>query len=132
MTFQETLNELVKQTEEIQVVATRCWHFGGYPEDIAIRTGNKSVDIDFHDPIIDGVPFMICGDICCNNARVFLIREIMDYDDISDYYVCLRAIGGVPFSAEVNLGKYEILKKEEIKNEVWKVVKLYLKRYGVL
>lgn len=137
MNFQETIYELAKQTEEIEVYACGAWSGRENERDIGIRSGCAPANAAFHDPVIDDVPFMICGDIFEDkNAyhRKTLIEDVDEYGLVDEYVVKLRAVGGYPpYEAVIRLGTYSI---ESIERVMWRhkyysterVLKLKLKR----
>ena len=132
MNFQDTIYELAKQTEEIEVCA--CGGWSKAEKDIGIRSGCAPADIEFHDPVIDGTAFMICGDI----YDIYTYRRETLIDDLDalgkdTYIVRLRAIGGYPpYTANIRLGDYSIESMERAKwHEYYtteRVLKLKLKR----
>lgn len=134
MNFQETIYELVQQTDEIEVCACGCWNAKNCEKDIGIRTGHAPANVAFHDPVIDGVPFMIVGDIFEKGTchREILIEDVDSYGLDSDV-VRLRGIGGYsPHTAAIDLGTYKIKSMERV---LWhnyysteRVLKLKLKR----
>lgn len=132
MNFDETLILLGEMTKEIDVVASKCWKIGG-ANDIAIRSGSAPIGVDFHDPIIDNSVFMICGDIfTIDHKREENFEEFVDRYD--EHYVRLRAVSGIPFSANIDLGRYEIESMVPPKgdNKYFKHALLKLKRTGML
>ena len=130
MTFEETLVLLGETTKEIEVVATKWWSIGG-EEHLAIRSGSAPAGIDFHDPIIDGSVFMICGDIfTIDHKEETSLEELAERFD--EHYVRLRAVSGVPYTATVDLGNYDILGVKKIESEWLAHVRLSLKRTGML
>jgi hypothetical protein len=132
MNFQDTIYELAKQTEEIEVCAGGAWC--NAEKDIGIRSGWAPANVEFHDPDIDGTAFMICGDIFEKSTyhRETLISYVDGFGP-DNYIVRLRAIGGYPpYIANIQLGDYRI---ESIERVMWhehytteKVLKLKLKR----
>ena len=134
MTFEEVLYKLGEETEEIEVCASGCYGVDG-KSDIAIRTGDAPTGVDFHDPVIDGTPFMICGDIyhCSDHERVDKIADLRDFPE--DLLVRLSSVcyycPGV--DAQMDLWIYDILKSEVVKWGDFATdccVKLTLKRRG--
>lgn len=133
MNFQDTIYELAKQTEEIEVCACGAWSEDN-EKDIGIRSGSATGNVEFHDPIIDNTVFMICGDIFdkWTHHRERLI-DCIDGFGLDDYIVKLKAIGGYPpYMSTIMLGDYKI---ESIERVHWhkyysteKVLKLKLKR----
>ena len=132
MNFQDTIYELVKQTEEIEVCACGGWTKA--EKDIGIRSGCARANVKFHDPIIDDTPFMICGDIYEKESfnSTSLITDVDGYG--SDFFFFfLYAIGGYPpYIAKIQLGDYSIESMERAKwHEYYtteRVLKLKLKR----
>lgn len=132
MNFQDTIYELAKQTEEIEVCACGCWFKA--EKDIGIRSGCAPANVEFHDPVINDTAFMICGDIYEKESfhRTSLITDVDEYGP--DFYIVrLYAIGGYPpYTAKIQLGQYSIESMERVKwHEYYtteKVLKLKLKR----
>lgn len=132
MNFQNTIYELAKQTEEIEVCACGCWF--GAEKDIGIRSGCASANVEFHDPVVDGTPFMICGDIISKYTchREPLLENVDGFGS-DDYVVRLRAVGGYPpYIATIQLGDYSIESMERVQWHKYymteRVLKLKLKR----
>lgn len=135
MKFEEVLEELSNQTKEIEVCASGAYDMDG-KICIGIRSGSAPADMEFHDPIIDDMVFMICGDIfTANYGLVKSIRVFKDYNPADKLFVRLRAvsnyIGGINITAD--LGIYDIEKVERLTLGDFAVechVKLALKRRG--
>jgi hypothetical protein len=132
MNFQDTIYELAKQTEEIEVCA--CGGWSKAEKDIGIRSGCAPADIEFHDPVIDGNVFMICGDIYDTyTCRRETLIDAVDALGKDAYIIRLRAIVGyAPYTANIHLGDYSI---ESMNRAKWheyynteRVLKLKLKR----
>lgn len=111
--FEKSILQLRDDTEEISVVAIGCW--GNHERENGIRSGCATHDLDFHDPNIDGMPFMICGEVLDSETwnTVDLTEHI---DDLSDSCIVrLRAVGMVcGSSVTIDLGRYSICEVEEV------------------
>ena len=134
MTFEEVLYKLGEETEEIEVCACGAYGEDGHA-DIGIRSGSASAGVEFHDPVIDGHTFMICGDIyhLVNHERIDKIADVREFP--SCLLVRLRAVCGycAGVSAKVDLGIYDVLEFEVVKWGDFAIdccVKLTLKRRG--
>ena len=134
MTFEEVLYKLGEETEKIEVCASGCYGMNG-KSDVAIRTGNVPAGVDFHDPVIDGKSFMICGDIyhCADYERVDKIADVEAFPE--NLLVRLRAVyySCPSIYAQMDLGIYDILKSEVVEWDDFATVgcvKLTLKRRG--
>lgn len=112
MNFQDTIQKLYEMTSEITIYAAQAtdWVNGDHVPSIGIRSyfaGYKN-----HDPIVDGHPFMICGDVYFYNGKK--ISDIHDLADIwnynSEYRVHLRAVSNF-LPATVDLGQYKIISR---------------------
>ena len=134
MTFEEVLYKLGEETKEIEVCACGAYSEDGHA-DIGIRSGSAPAEVEFHDPVIDGYAFMICGDIyhTVDHKRIDRIADVREFPGL--LLVRLRAVcqfyAGV--SAKIDLGIYDVLESEVI---TWGdfatdcCVKLTLKRRG--
>ena len=118
MNFRDTCVELWNKTETITVYAAQAYDYvdGNHVPSIGIRSffaGYPNNDV-----IVDGVSFMICGDVYFLNHKK--VTDIHDLNDMwthnSDYYVVLRAVGGFPI-ATIDLCSYEIIKKSDVDNK---------------
>ena len=134
MTFEEVFYKLEEETKKIEVCAIGCYGMNG-KSDVAIRTGDATAGVDFHDPLIDGNSFMICGDIyhCVDHERVDKIADVKEFPE--DLLVRLRAVCYCcpVIYAQMDLGIYDILKSEVVKWDDFATdccVKLTLKRRG--
>ena len=126
MTFLETIYELEEATTNIDILAIGCTTNG--KPDIGIRV-NTVYDDTMKDPIIDGIPFMICGDIYDEDdyGRISDIKEL-SWKHRDTIYVRLRAIAGYRATAKIDLGQYRVvdLRKLELGNNAPTVYKLSL------
>lgn len=136
MKFDEVLEELGNQTNEIEICASGAYDMDG-KTCIGIRSGSAPAGMDFHDPIIGDIVFMICGDIFTANYEIVKsIRVFEDYNPAEKLSVRLRAvsnyIAGVDITAD--LGVYDIENIEILKwDDTFEsncAVKLTVKRRG--
>ena len=115
MNFNQTISKLYSSTEKITVYAAQAYDYinGDHVPSIGIRS--YFAGYQNNDPIIDGVPFMVCGDVYLSNGK--RINEIHDLVDMwtynASYVVMLRAVVGFP-TVTVDLGRYEIVGKREM------------------
>lgn len=134
MTFRETINKLVEETENYEVMA--CIAYSDAKTDIGIRR-STGYDTTMRDPIIEGEWFMICGDIYSDintpkSKRMDSMKELSScelnrlavhlYADYGSYLGC----------ATIGLGYYEVLNRQVITYDDlfgWpRCIKLTLKR----
>lgn len=111
MNFLETVNSLYKATDEITVYAcgSESWRDGVTYPDIGIRAfiaGHPD-----HDPVIDGVRFMIAGDVfhpSYNHLRNFHdLVNLATRGEWGDVRIELRAISWR--KATIDIGQYKIV-----------------------
>lgn len=134
MNFQDTIYELARQTEQIEVCACGGWNYSNSEHDIGIRSGSATANVDFHDPVVDGTAFMITGDIFEKGTyhRETMIEDVDTYG-LDSYIVRLRGIGGYPpYTATIALGDYQIMSMERVMWDKYyvsgRILKLKLKR----
>ena len=106
MNFIDTIVELREKTKKIDVVAIDGYTGRGL-KDIGVRCRTVFSE-DIEDPVIDHMPFMICGDI-----YDVMRKRISNIDDlewrIDRGFVTLRAIPGYDPDVVIDLGDYDIL-----------------------
>ena len=136
MVSQLVINDLKQQMLTTEVYA--CSAYSYY--DCGIDSNNKThivpsigirrciADRPERDPIIDEVPFMICGDIYYIDKdsnkvdKLQTVKELANAD-INYLSVILRGVSGIyPFTV-VNLGDYRIVRMDCKTSEI---IKLYL------
>jgi hypothetical protein len=105
MTFNETILSLYEATNSIVVYAAQAYNFINGENVPAIGVRSFFAGYDNNDPIIDGVPFMVCGKITNDKHR-----EMKDIHDLLETKavncrVLLRAVTGYP-SVTVDLGEF--------------------------
>lgn len=126
MTFNETLYELMKQTDTTEVYACRAYDDinGKCQPSIGIR--RCIVGQQERDPVIDGTAFMICGDVydIFDYVKLTSVDELKDADG-ENLSVHLRAVAGSWPIITADIGTYNILRKEIVDSDT---VKLYLRR----
>ena len=126
MNFQQTLYALHDATENITVFASNAYDYvnGENRRSIGIRA--SCADISAHnDPIVDGTPFMIAGDIFVKGKKMTDFRDL-EKTPIEDLRVKIRAIGGYPpASANVHLGMYTV---ETLTQKTDEIAELVLRR----
>lgn len=132
MTFKDTIYKLLEETEEIEVIACRAYPENGM--EIGIRR-HTIYDHTMKDPIIDGIPFMICGTILKDfeniNCKTITNLEDVIYESDDRITVELYAISIPELINRTDLGYYKVLKMEFIEEsdkDILYAVKLYLKR----
>lgn len=116
MNFNTTITKLYEMTDKITVYAGQAynWINGDNVPDIGIRS--YFAGYQNNDPIVDDVPFMVCGDVyfSCNGKKVTHVRDLGNrYAYESAFFVTLRAVVGFP-TVTIDLGKYEVVKKTDV------------------
>lgn len=116
MNFNDTITKLYEMTDKITVYAGQAysWIDGDNVPDIGIRS--YFAGYQNNDPVVDEVPFMVCGDVYfdCNGKKVTHLSDLgSSYTKPRDFFVILRAVVGFP-TVTVDLGKYEVVKKTDI------------------
>ena len=110
------LEKLKKEIEDYEIIVARAWdEIDGYSiPSIGIRRETIH-DESMKDPIVEGLPIMISGDIY-DGSHISLKRvtDIEDLykdllEDLSRFYVCLRATSYEDYGESYMLGLYEIV-----------------------
>ena len=128
MNFIETLEELRNQTSKIEVLAIDGYTGKG-EKDIGIRR-RTIFDETMEDPVVDHMPFMICGDIYdADRKRISNVKDLSWRIDVGAF-VRLRAIPGYMPGVAIDLGEYNInCFSDYVPNEQYvKVYRLSLER----
>ena len=124
MNFIDTIMELREQTKAIEVIAAGC--YSNHKPDIGIRR-RTYYDETLIDPIVDDIPFMICGDIYTkDHERMTEISDVKEADT-HDLYVRLRAIPGYDPWTTIELGRYRVKAVYDVYGD--NVIKLELYRF---
>lgn len=108
MTFNETILSLYEATNSIVVYAAQAYNSINGENVPAIGVRSFFAGYDNNDPVIDGVPFMVCGTVM-NDMH----REMTDIHDLfetrsANCIVSLRAVTGCPSLTTVDLGKFQV------------------------
>lgn len=121
MNFLNVLDELKEQTKTIEVMAIDSYTEG--LKDIGIRR-RTSFNESMEDPVVDHIPFMICGDIYdVKHERISNINDLYWRIDVGAY-VILRAIPNYAPEVVIDLGNYAINSFVEVQN--YQYTKAYL------
>lgn len=121
MNYVDTLCSLKEETENISVMA--CGAYSDHRLDIGIRVRTR-FDETMCDPIIDGVPFMICGDIYFEDHERIYSVDVLE-TQWENCYVRLRAIYLLGVYSKIELGRYKIEKCEKVSDGEWCPDKAY-------
>jgi len=118
MTFNETVNKLYEETNQTTVFGIRAFTING-KNDIGFR--RECARSSLKNPVIDGVPFMICADAYDDilSMRITTIEDLLctPNDQIT---VCLRGIAGPPMIT-VDLGYYRVDRMMKVDDDMVRV-----------
>ena len=116
MNFNDTLAELYQKTKNITVYAAQAYNWSNGQNCPAIGIRSYFAGYTNNDPVVDGVSFMVCGDVFyATDGTTF--QKAVDLQILntakkdSDIFVALRAVSGTFPVATIDLGTYRISKK---------------------